>query len=154
VRSRRCQLPVARTLVFGFGEIVDLAPPQPLPQQAHLGAHGLAQLLLLGDQPEIGGEVLGPQDVGALEHHVFEEVGEAGDAGPFVDRAQVSHPAGGDGGGVVALHQESPHAVGQGVLPDLWGLGAARVLGPKSSSRSSQRGASFMEGAPSGLLDA
>lgn len=53
-----------------------------------LGAHGV----------EFFVDLLGVEGGGAFEHHVFEEVGDAGDVGGFVARAGFHHEA--DGGGV------------------------------------------------------
>ena len=113
------QLGQARGLVLGVVHAArDLAPPLGPAQLLVLLLHGaedavqaVQDLLLLG----IVRRADGP---GALEHHVLEEVGDAGDAGPLVGAAHAGHPPGGDGGGVVALHHEQPQAVGQGHLLD------------------------------------
>jgi hypothetical protein len=46
-----------------------------------------------------------------LEHHVLEEMADAGDPLPLVDRADVGDPARGHRRRLVPLEEEEPHAV-------------------------------------------
>ena len=56
--------------------------------------------------------IAGADRVGALEHHVFEEVADTGDAGPLIDAPHPGDPAGTDDVGLVATrHEQKPHAV-------------------------------------------
>jgi hypothetical protein len=128
------QLPVALGPVLGPQQVVDLAAPEPRAHHVHLGAHLLAQLFLLGDQAQVGGDVLRADDARALEHHVLEEVREPGDAGALVRRADVRHPAGGDRGRVVMLVEQETHAVRQLQLLDV----DLRLLGRGQPQRRQQ----------------
>jgi len=76
-------------------------------------ALGVAELgILLG--------VVGPDGVGALEHHVLKEVADAGDARALVDRADLGDPAGGDDVGLIgAGDEEELHPVVEGEGLDL-----------------------------------
>ena len=69
--------------------------------------------------------------LGALEHHVLEEVGEAGASGALVDRPDVVPEVDGDEGEAMVFVGEDDEAVGQFVLfvliRDLQGLAAGRV---------------------------
>jgi len=121
-------------LVLGLSEVVDLAPAEALAHDLHLGAHGLLDVLLLLDEPEVLRDVLGADDVGPFEHHVLEEVAEAGDAGALVHRAHARGPARGHGGRLVALEEEPPHAVGEGQLLDVLDLDTDTVIGVDHAS--------------------
>ncbi len=78
--------------------------------------HGAAQLFLLGDDLKILGVVPGANRRRAFEHHVLEQMRNAGDARMFVGAAHVRHPTTGNRGIVRALDQQHAHAVGQGLL--------------------------------------
>ena len=116
-------------------EVPDLAAAQLLAHHRHLRAHRLAELLLLLDQLDVLRVVLRADRLRALEHHVLEEVADAGDAGPLVHRADVGGPAGGDRGRVVLLVEQEAHAVREGDLADL----DLRVLGGRGA-RGEERG--------------
>ena len=112
------QLLVTRRLVLRLLQVIDLATP---PRRAHLRllqAHRIAQLLLLGDDPQILLVILRAHRRRALEHHVLEEMRDARDAGPFIRAADVGNPAAGDGGIVVPFDHEHAHSVGQGFFDD------------------------------------
>ena len=68
-------------------------------------------------------ELAGAVFLGAVEHHVFEEVRDAGDAGAFVAGADFEEEIHGDVGYVVILLDEDFHSVGEGVGFDVGGLG-------------------------------
>ena len=72
--------------------------------------------------------------LGALEHHVLEEVGEAGAAGALVERADVVPEVDGDEGEAMVFVGEDDEAVGQGELfvfefGDLERLGGGQSVG-------------------------
>ena len=72
--------------------------------------------------------------LGAFEHHVFEEMGEAGAAGTLVERADVVPEIDGDEWQAVVFMREDDEAVGQGELfvlefGDLEGLGGGEGIG-------------------------
>src|SRR6185295_2062568 len=83
--------------------------------------------------------VLRPESGRAFEHHVLEEMGNAGDAGPFVGAADVGHPAAGDGRIVVALDHEDAKAVGQSLLDDIdFFCQSMRKTGRKKSDKAEE----------------
>jgi hypothetical protein len=87
----------------------------------------LGWLIVLGTIPIVAAGLAGADRVGALEHHVFEEVADAGDPRPLVHAAHAGDPAGADDVGlVVAGHEQKLHAVGEGELLNLHLLGAGR----------------------------
>ena len=107
-------------VVGGIPCVVDLAAIQTLillcPDQP---VDLVADRLLLGPILRILGGIAGADGVGALEHHVLEEVADAGDARSFVDAPHLRHPAGADDIRLVApRHEQKLHAVGQGKLLD------------------------------------
>ena len=63
------------------------------------------------------GHITGSRNVGgadglaAFEHHVLEEMADAGNAWPFVGGADMSDPPGADGGQLGALDHEKIHPV-------------------------------------------
>ena len=75
---------------------------------------------------------------GALEHHVFEEVGEAGAASALVQRADVIPEVDGDEREAMVFVHEDDETVGHGVgfvleLGDLEGLGCREGVGGMSN---------------------
>ena len=119
----RLELLVAGRLVLRLRDVVDLAAA---PGRAHLrllGPHLVAQLLLLGDDLEVPLRVLRAERRRPLEHHVLEEVADAGDADALVDAADLRDPAGGDRRLVGALDEEELHPVREDVLLGLDFLG-------------------------------
>jgi hypothetical protein len=113
------ELAVALGLVLELAEVVDLPAPQAVAHHLELRTDLLLELLLLVDEREVGGDVLRAEGPRALEHHVFEEVAEAGDARSLVGRAHPRHPACGHGGRLVALEKQETHAISEGQLFDL-----------------------------------
>ncbi len=95
----------------GIVGIVDLAEAVALPLLAIDRPHLILEGFLLLDNLKVAGDVRRPDGTGALEHHVLEEVAEARDAGPFVRRADVGDPAGGDGRELGSTHHENLHPV-------------------------------------------
>ena len=76
---------------------------------AHLGflhPHLVADAFLLSNDFHVALRILGSDGGGALEHHVFEQVSDAGDTGTFVGAADMGHPAPGYARVIVALEQE------------------------------------------------
>src|ERR1017187_10348170 len=53
-----------------------------------------------------------------LEHHVLEEVRNAGDAEAFVGASDVRHPAARDGRFIVPFDQQKPHPIAELLLDD------------------------------------
>ena len=108
--------------------IIDLAPAKPLillgPGQL---VDRVAEPLLLSPILCIPLGIAGADRVGALKHHVFEKVADAGDARPLVDTAHTGHPAGADHIGLIAAgHEQKLHPVVEGELLDLNLLGGRR----------------------------
>jgi hypothetical protein len=68
-------------------------------------------------------ELLGSILLGSVEHHVFEEVRDPGDAGPLVARSDFVEEIQRDVGDVVVLLDENLHAVGERVCLDIGLLG-------------------------------
>jgi len=62
----------------------------------------------------------------AFEHHVLEQMGDAGDAGAFICAADMRDPATCDGGIVVAFDHQQRHAIGEGFFHDVNFLGGER----------------------------
>ncbi len=100
-------------------EVVDFPAPVGGAHQGLFVANLSAHLFLLGDDFEVLFKILGANRRGPLEHHVLEQVRDAGDARPFVGAADVRDPAAGDGRVVVPLDHQDPEAVGQRTLQDL-----------------------------------
>ncbi len=113
------ELGEARGLVL---RIVDAAgegaAPLGLAEDLVLGFHLRPDRVELAHDGPLGLVVGGADGRGPLEHHVLEEVGDPGRAVGLVGRADVSDPAGGDGGGFRAFDQQQPHSVVEGDLPD------------------------------------
>ena len=107
---------VALGLVFRLGHVVDLAAPQGQPHLGLLPAHGVAHHFLLINDLGVALGIARADGRRALEHHVLEEVRDAGDAGALVDAADARHPSAGDGRRVVPLDHEQFHAVGERAL--------------------------------------
>ena len=100
----------------GIVGIVDLAQPMRVEQCLLLFAELGLDVVQLLDDPQIGFDVRRADDVGALEHHVLEQVCHAGDAGPLVDGADFRDPAGGDVRVAASWHHQQRHAVLERVL--------------------------------------
>jgi hypothetical protein len=71
--------------------------------------------------------------LGAFEHHVLEEVGEAGAAGTLVERADVVPEVDGYERQAMVFMREDDESVGQGELfvlqlRDLQGLGRGEIV--------------------------
>ena len=100
-------------VVGGIPGIGDLAPLETFvllrPDDAvDLVADGL----LFGAILRVAIGVTGADRVGPLEHHVFEEVADAGDAGPLIDAPHPRHPARTDDVGLITpRHEQKPHTV-------------------------------------------
>jgi hypothetical protein len=107
----------------GLGDVVDLATAVGGAQLGDLGAHVLHHRFLLVDQLRVQRVVAGADDVRALEHHVLEQVGDAGDARALVRRADVGDPAARHRGREMTRHQQHAHAVVEHVLLDRGGCG-------------------------------
>jgi hypothetical protein len=105
------ELAILRRLVLRLGDVVDLALALALAHHLHLFPHLRPDFLLLVDDAEVGVDVLGPDDARALEHHVLEEVADAGDPLALVHRAHVGHPAPDHRRRVVALEEQPAHPV-------------------------------------------
>ena len=86
------QRPVALGAVGGVGRVPDAPQPLGLEEGRLLDPQGRLHLVELGDDLQILLDVPGADGRGALEHHVFEEVCDPGDAGPLVDRSDLGHP--------------------------------------------------------------
>ena len=112
------QLPPARRHVFRLEQIVRLAPADSDAQLVFLRPHLVAHLLLGGDDLLVALVVLRAEGGRALEHHVLEKVGDAGDAGALVGAADVRDPAAGDARFVVPDDEQELHAVGQFLFDD------------------------------------
>ena len=100
-------------VVGGIPGIGDLAPLETFvllrPDDA---VDFVADSLLFGAILRVAIGVTGADRVGPLEHHVFEEVADAGDAGPLIDAPHPRHPARTDDVGLVSpRHEQKPHAV-------------------------------------------
>ena len=104
--------------VFRLGQVIDFAPPQGQTHFTLLQAHGIAHLLLLFDDLGVALGIARANGRRTLEHHVLEEVRDAGDARPLVHAADARHPAAGDGGRAVSLDHQQFHAVGEGAFLD------------------------------------
>ena len=100
---------------------------EPVAQPLQLRAVGQGALTELGgerighgvdarEERLLDGDVLRADRPAALEQHVLEQVGGAGDAGPLVDpaRAEVRHER--DGWGAGSPQEQERHAVGEDVL--------------------------------------
>ena len=105
--------------------------PQLRAHDVHLPAHLLLDLLLLVDDAQVGLDVLGPDRLGPLEHHVLEEMADAGDPLPLVDGDDVGDPARGHGRRFVPLEEEETHAVREPQLLDV----DARLLRGRQQAR-------------------
>ncbi len=68
-------------------------------------------------------ELLGSVLLRAVEHHVFEKVRNAGDAGPLVARSDLVEEIHRDVGNIVILLNEDLHPVGKGFGFNVRGLG-------------------------------
>jgi len=123
------QLLVSRRAGLGIVQVADLAAAQSFAKQVQFGAEARDGLVLEGVELGIALGVARADDLGALEHHVLEEVGDPRDAGALVGRTDPGHPAAGDAGLVVALHHEDAQAVGEGVGGDGQVLGRERREG-------------------------
>ncbi|OQA30278.1 MAG: hypothetical protein BWY56_02534 [Acidobacteria bacterium ADurb.Bin340] len=131
---------------LGIVHVGDLAPTLLLPQDVDLFPDLGLDLVLEVVQLRIPLGIARADGRGPLEHHVFEEVGQARDAGAFVGASHPGHPAAGDGGLIVPFHHQEAHAVGKGVFLDGNGLGQQRrrdnQRGDEASSRRVDHGAS------------
>ena len=129
------QLLPARRLGFDLGQVLDFPAP---PHRAHLrllGAHQVADAFLLGHDLEILFVILRADGGRALEHHVLEQMRDAGDARPLVARADARDPATRDGRFIRPLDHEQTHAVGQRALDHRDLLGAERTGPTKKKKR-------------------
>ncbi len=97
---------------------LDLTAAFHLAHDLVLGLHLDAELVELRHDRGFLLVVRGADRRAALEHHVFEEVGDPGGADLLVDRADVGHPARRDGRAVVAFDHQKLHAVVQKNLLD------------------------------------
>ena len=88
------KLLVARAARFGIFGVGDLALAKPGGQRllffAQLGLYAVQLQIEL----QILFDVLGPDRLGAFEHHVLEQVRDAGDAGMLIHRADLGDPSG------------------------------------------------------------
>ena len=80
-----------------------------------MGGEGVFLAAILGDG--LGEEVAGHR-LGAAEHHMLEEMRQAGNAGRIVHRADLEPQHLGDHGGAMIGDHHHLHAVGQGELED------------------------------------
>ncbi|OQC23387.1 MAG: hypothetical protein BWX68_02818 [Verrucomicrobia bacterium ADurb.Bin063] len=109
-------------LAVAGGAALGLARIRPRALQvggAHLPLllpHRLADPLLRGDNLQVARVIRGADRPGALEHHVLEEMRDAGHARPLVRAAHMRHPAPRHRRLVVPRHQQHPHPVGQVLL--------------------------------------
>jgi hypothetical protein len=101
-------------------------------------AHLVAQLFLPGDDAQILLVIGGAERGRAFEHHVLEQVRDAGDAGPLVRAARVGHPTAGDGRVIVSLHEQHTHAVGKLFFDDGNFLGQERAGSHPNHQRQKQ----------------
>ncbi len=56
--------------------------------------------------------------MGAFEHHVFKQMGNAGDTGTLVGGTDMGNPAGGDHRCTRALYHQKAHTIVQAMLAD------------------------------------
>ena len=112
---------MAGALGFGAGDVGDVPSAQRGTELGFLLTDFVTQALLLLHDLAVFDGVFGTESRGALEHHVFEEVGDAGHAGLFIGRTHMGDPSAGDPRFTGTLHQQQFHAVGQGLLGD-WNL--------------------------------
>ena len=108
----QAQFQVFRRQIFKIGGVI-------------LGGEGV-------DLPALGledaGELFGPQGLGAPEHQMLEEVGNAGDARQLVAGAHLIVNLQGDDGQAVIREHEQGEAVGQGkALQGDFGLPGGRI---------------------------
>ncbi len=65
----------------------------------------------------------GSQRLGALEQHMFEQMGHAPGFAGFVHRSDADGDIGGEGRRIVTFHQQQFQPIGEGVFADLLGQG-------------------------------
>ena len=117
-------------LGLGASDVGDISATQGGPEFGLFNADLFAQaFLLLHDLPVLDG-VFGAESRGTLEHHVFEEVSDAGHARLFVGGAHVGDPSAGNAWFTRALHHQQFHAVGEGLLGDRNLLGQSDPTDP------------------------
>ena len=112
------QLLVAGRPFSGVLRIVDRAQPVPFDQQRLLDADLLLERVELGDDLQVLLDVGRADRVRPLEHHVLEEMRNAGDAGPLVHRADPGDPSGGHVRIPRPGHEQERHPVVELVLDD------------------------------------
>ena len=113
-------------LVLRLEQVVDFTVAIRRAHLALLLAHLIADAFLGGNDLQVFLVILGADGGRSLEHHVLEEVSDAGDAQAFIRAAGMRHPPARDGRLVVPLDQQQPHAVGQGFLDHRHLLGRQR----------------------------
>ena len=115
-----------RCPIFWFLPVAHIAEP---PRRAHFGffsAHLVADLFLLGKNFLILLVIRRANGRRALEHHVFNQMCDAGDAGAFIRTADVRDPAARDGRIIVSLDHEQSHSIAQRSFNDANFLGGKR----------------------------
>ena len=112
------QFAPARCLVLRLLPVVNLTAPPGRAELDLLGAHFFTHLLLCIDDLQILRVILRADGLGALEHHVLEQMRDARAAGLLIRAADVRHPAAGDGRLVMPLDEEEVEAVGKGLFHD------------------------------------
>ena len=117
--DQRVELPAEHAEFLGIVRrvpwVVDLATKKAVVLPRPDGPVDLvADRLLLGAVGRVFRGILGADRVGALEHHVLEEMADAGDARPLIHAPDPGDPAGGDRVGLVGpRHEQELHAVGE-----------------------------------------
>jgi len=127
---------VTGALGFRAGDVGDIPSAQRGPELGLLETDFVTQaLLLLHDLAVLDG-IFGAQGRGALEHHVFKEMGDAGHPRLFIRGPHVGHPTARDARFSGTLHHQQLHAIGEGLLVD-WNL--LPLSGPGDTDRNDRR---------------
>ena len=112
------QLAIPRGLVLRLKQVVNGAVAILHAHLAFFQAHFIAHAFLRGDDFQVLLIVLSADGGRPLEHHVLEEVRNAGDAEAFVGAPDVRHPAARDGRFIVPFDQQKPHPIAEILLDD------------------------------------
>ncbi len=100
----------------GVGWVVDEADAKLFGELRFLLADLCLELIEPGDDLKVSLDVFGSEGVRALEHHVFKQVRDAGDARALIDGADPGDPTAGDVRITLARDQQQSHAVVEDML--------------------------------------
>ena len=92
-------------------DIGNFTQPQPTRQFRLFLPQFTFQLVEFQIQFCVFGGIARTNRVGPLEHHVLEQVGDAGDARPFIHRSNSRHPTGRDISRSFSRKQQNPHPI-------------------------------------------